>query len=254
MPHQAKFDVRAQRRNPGPTGNIVFPLISLLGVLSPAAYAATPSAPTAVVLCSPATATVLRADRRLDGASVGVISAKSCGIVSRRADGVGVDRAAGGVWMFLEKSGVGTGWAFIPLSESEAWTYDLSVPEMMRLKAERDLAASGLAVEANLAAIKTAELASDAVRDRFVSAPTCPTAVPPPSGSPWTGDCAEGWTSLGWRPDGMTTCSYTAVALAPAAFFLLAQCDADGDGAAAVYRLDHPGGGEVQRLTPESVR
>ena len=92
----------------------------------------------------------------------------------------------------------------------------------MQLKAKRS------EVPANLHGIKVAELAYDAAFDEFVNAIAKPASTPGKLARTWVVS-SDGFSSIGWKPDGEVRGSYAVSGSGPTDFLATASCDVDGD-------------------------
>lgn len=95
-------------------------------------------------------------------------------------------------------------------------------------------------VTLNLKAIASAEVAYEHQFDEYVNCGLSPASTPGRSARPFDGD-AEGWSELGWMPDGMVRCSYSAVreSLSRGEWVRIeGACDLDADGQTATWRVD----------------
>jgi type II secretory pathway pseudopilin PulG len=94
--------------------------------------------------------------------------------------------------------------------------------------------------------IRTAEKAYHAEWDGFTTVAACPPFVPGPLGVDWdsTWPCYQGFSNLGWLPDGLALCQYQVVAnndpnsSAMDDFLVTSSCDIDGDGSYSTYEAN----------------
>ncbi len=110
----------------------------------------------------------------------------------------------------------------------------ISIPTFlaMQLRAKRAEAPT------HLDAIRTAEFAYQAEFGHYTAAPYCPSSTPWRMPEDWTGDCTDGWTALGWSPDGLVRCRYMVTLTGDPGtegFEAVGECDVDGDGTFSVY-------------------
>jgi type IV pilus assembly protein PilA len=97
----------------------------------------------------------------------------------------------------------------------------------MQLKAKRSEAPS------NMNGIKTAEVAYEAAFDTYVNCTAKPGTL---SKTPqqWTVS-ADGFSSIGWKPDGQVRGSYEVASATATDFLVLGSTDVDGDGSLAHF-------------------
>lgn len=88
-------------------------------------------------------------------------------------------------------------------------------------------------VPTNVDGIKTAELAYEASFNAYIEAPTKP-GTPTKNLQAWT-VTADGYSIIGWKPDGDVRGSYQVTNVTNTDFLVLGTCDVDGDGNLANY-------------------
>ena len=98
----------------------------------------------------------------------------------------------------------------------------------MQLKAKR------AEVPGNVDGIKTAEMAYDAAYDGFLDAGNRPTATLDKTPDSW-GATVDGWSTLGWKPDGNVRGQYTAAKSGNTDFTVTGVCNVDADAVTATY-------------------
>jgi type IV pilus assembly protein PilA len=99
----------------------------------------------------------------------------------------------------------------------------------MQLKAKRS------ELPSNVAGIKTAELGYEAAFNTYVNAAAKPGSV---GKTPqiWT-VTSDGFSSIGWKPDGQVRGSYEVTSANATDFLVLGSSDVDGDGSLAHYSV-----------------
>jgi prepilin-type N-terminal cleavage/methylation domain-containing protein len=92
----------------------------------------------------------------------------------------------------------------------------------------------------NVASMRTAERAYEALYDTYLEAPQCPTGTPGKTQQPW-GEGNEGFAALGWLPHGRVRGVYEITTVPGGAsssggeFHVVGRTDVDGDGVLARY-------------------
>lgn len=112
----------------------------------------------------------------------------------------------------------------------------IAIPSYGRLQ----LKARRAEVTLNLKAIASAEVAYAHQYDEYVNCGLSPASTPGRSARAFDAG-AEGWSELGWIPDGMVRCSYSAVreSLSRGEWVRIeGACDLDADGQTATWRVD----------------
>lgn len=92
----------------------------------------------------------------------------------------------------------------------------------MQLKAKRS------EIPSNINGIKTAEIAYEAAFDEYIDAAAKPSSTPTKQARAWV-VAADGFSSIGWKPDGEVRGSYQVTGAGPTDFLVLGSCDVDGD-------------------------
>lgn len=112
----------------------------------------------------------------------------------------------------------------------------IALPSFGRLQ----LKARRAEVTLNLKAIASAEVAYEHQYDEYVACGLSPAAAPGRSARAFD-ISATGWSELGWLPDGMVRCSYSAIreSLGRGEWVRIqGACDLDADGQTATWRVD----------------
>ena len=99
----------------------------------------------------------------------------------------------------------------------------------MQLKAKRS------ELPTNLVGIKVAELGYEAAFDTYVNCAAKPGSVGK-TPQAWLAT-SDGFSSIGWRPDGMVRGSYEVTSATTTDFLALGSSDVDGDGVLAHYSV-----------------
>ena len=107
---------------------------------------------------------------------------------------------------------------------------------------EMQLRAKRSEVPSNLNGIKTSELGYEAAFDTYVNAAPKPSAVGK-SPQAWV-VTADGFSTIGWKPDGAVRGSYEVASATTTDFVALGSCDVDGDGTYAHYSASATAGVE----------
>jgi len=106
---------------------------------------------------------------------------------------------------------------------------------------------------ANLAAIRTAQMAYEAAFDMFHPCAPTPATIPGENLAPLEGGGQGDFERLGWWSDFPVHCRYSVTVSADGSDFeARAECDLDGDGEIAVWRATRHE--DVHCVTPEGVR
>jgi prepilin-type N-terminal cleavage/methylation domain-containing protein len=108
---------------------------------------------------------------------------------------------------------------------------------------EMQLRAKRSEVPSNLNGIKTSELGYAAAFDTYVNAAPKPASVGK-SAQAWVVS-ADGFSVIGWRPDGAVRGSYEVTSATITTFVALGSCDVDGDGTLAHYSASSTAGVET---------
>ena len=92
----------------------------------------------------------------------------------------------------------------------------------MQLKAKRS------EIPSNINGIKTAEIAYEAAFDEYIDAAAKPASTPTKQARAWV-VASDGFSSIGWKPDGMVRGSYEVTSATATDFLVLGSTDVDGD-------------------------
>lgn len=99
----------------------------------------------------------------------------------------------------------------------------------MQMKAKRS------EVPGNLNGIKVSELAYEAAFNSYINAATKPATIGK-TAQAWV-PTTDGFSSIGWAPDGMVRGAYEVTSASMTDFLALGSCDVDGDGNPAHYSV-----------------
>jgi type IV pilus assembly protein PilA len=98
----------------------------------------------------------------------------------------------------------------------------------MQLKAKRS------EIPSVVDGIKTSQIAYNGAFDTYVECNPKPSSVPAKSPREWLIE-ADGYSTIGWKPDGELRGQYEVTDVGPTDFTVIGSSDVDGDGAYAQY-------------------